>query len=286
LGSQVKTESELLFERYLTARKIRWTYEEPVEGATRRPDYRCVFDGEPARFEIKQFESDPANLPQGFGQFDPYPPVREKLKQAASQLKALKGKEACCVVLWNAGKPLVFLGPLAIYAAMLGDITFVFPFDPGCGMGDADQGHSTFGARGRMSRYDKAGRPIEPQATTISAVVVLSLLDIGVRRLEAAMTREEKELGRDLNASERWDRIQAAQGTNRDIGFKELRVVVHENPYAAKPLAASFGSGPYDERYGVDADGRLTRIFCGPSLRALEQEETAAGVKVNTFSFE
>jgi len=272
-----KTESELLFESYLAGQGIRSSYEPPVDGTARRPDYRAVIDHEPVRFEVKQFEADADDARLGSGVFDPYEPVRLKLNTAASQLKALKGKEACCVVLFNVNKPLVGLGPLAVLGAMLGDITFTFPVDTDSGIGDLDAGQSVFGARGSMVRPGRGERPPAPQKTTISATIVLSRLNLGERRLRVALRREEIVLGRDLTLNEVWERIQKATGTGDDVGLRELRVLVCENPSAAKPLPGSFGRGLYDERFAFDSSGRAVRTYVGDALAALENAEREVG---------
>ncbi len=69
-----------------------------------------------------------------------------------------------------------------------------------------------------------------------------------------------------------------AEGTEADGSISHLRIVVYENLYAVVPLTEAFGTGPYDERFGV-REGRLRRVFVGPSLEALEADERAVGVK-------
>src|SRR5665213_954937 len=95
----VKTQSELLFEEYLRAHDHSdWKDEAPIEGKPTNPDYRLEFKGVSYFFEVKEFEAQPPNL--GFGYFDPYGPLREKVNQAARQFKHYK-EFSCSVVLAN-----------------------------------------------------------------------------------------------------------------------------------------------------------------------------------------
>jgi hypothetical protein len=69
--------------------------------------------------------------------------------------------------------------------------------------------------------------------------------------------------------------IEAARGTERDISLRQLRVVVHENPYARKPFPEDIFRGVYDERYGAH-EGKILRKYAGAEIERLEAEEGRA----------
>lgn len=105
----------MLFEEYLTSHGYSdWTYEVPVEGKLKTPDYRLEH-GCSHFFEVKEFDS-PLPSP-GFGTYDPYGPIREKINQASRQFKEYK-EFPCSVVLANPKSAFVHLGdPWAIIGA-------------------------------------------------------------------------------------------------------------------------------------------------------------------------
>jgi len=267
-----KAESERLFESYLREASLGWAYEQLAGDSERRPDYRVVLEGHPTRFEVKQFEQDPKEeIPKGAFTYDPYPPLRKKIGEAAKQLHALKGKEACCVVLFNKDRLLIDLSPMMVFGAMLGDLGFTFPVDTRTGVGDIERGRTAFGERGKMIRY-KSEKAWAAQNTTISAVVVLSLLNMGQRWFQVQIRNEERALGRQYSLEEVLERMEQAAGTESDVSRSALRIVVCENPYAALRLG-SFAVGPYDERYGPNEAGELVRLFVGDELKKLEAAE-------------
>ncbi len=63
-----------------------------------------------------------------------------------------------------------------------------------------------------------------------------------------------------------------AAGTRSDRSLRNLRAVVHENPYALVGLPRHIFCGPHDERYG-QCDGCINRIFVGEEIEKLEAEE-------------
>lgn len=277
-----RTEGELAFEKYLRSVRLSFGFEEPVPGTTKRPDYRLTLAGQPARFEVKQFDPQPSDSFTGVRAFDPYPPVREKIEAARKKFKGLKGTGVpCSLVLFNNGKPLIFLNPLDVYAAMLGNIGITFPVDTRTGAGDMSQARQEFLHGGKMHRYSKDGRTaIAAQNTTISSIVVVGALSVGRIRFQIEVARAERELGRELSMEEHWDRLHEWDAREPGLGEAALRVIVCENPYAKTPLAAAFGRGPWDERFGP-VKGHIERLFVGDELKRLEEDKVAAGIKVN-----
>lgn len=279
------TEGELAFEVYLESVGLPFAFEEPVPGTAKRPDYRLTLDERASRFEVKQFDPRPEDFRSGAGMINPYPPLREKIESARKKFKGLKGMASCSLVLYNNGRPFIFLDPTHVYGAMLGDVGFTFPFDPKTGHGDVSQLEHAFLGGGKMHRYEKGTiNPIASQNTTISAIVVVCGLDIGYRRMAIAIALRERELGRDLSFDERVAMME--DWSRREPGLQEgtIRVRVYENPYAEVPLSPSFAMGAWDERFGAKPSGtNLTRLRVGSALEALEAEQTVAGIKVDPW---
>lgn len=121
-----RTVSERLFERYLRDRGQRWTYEKRFAGTLKRPDYTVVIGGQETVFDVKEFEATPDDVLTGVGAFDPYEAVRAKIHGVREQFKDLKHLP-CCLVLFNANKPLVDLRPMFVLGAMLGNAGITFP---------------------------------------------------------------------------------------------------------------------------------------------------------------
>jgi hypothetical protein len=269
-----KTISEQLFEAYLSASGLAdFRFEPPQDGTSRRPDYSLNVLNMEILFELKQFDQTAADFHFVGGAFDPYGPVREKIESARKKFKDLE-RFCCCLVLYNNDKPLVELGWQYIYGAMLGNLGFTIPVNTETGMGDESQTQRTFLGGGKMYRY-LDGHPKEAQNRTISAVLVLRQYMVGAKRFEIAMKRRERELGRKLELLECWDETERARGTACDLSLSQLRVIVHENPFARIPLPPELFRGPYDERYG-GPEGRVVRLFCGDQLAALEKEAREA----------
>jgi hypothetical protein len=267
-----KTESERLFEMLLGARGlVNFEFEPSIPGVNARPDYALMLPGDRVLFEVKEFQPAPEDFRLGFGQYDPYEPIRKKFQDASKKFKDLKS-EKCVIVLYNAGKPLVDLRWQFIYAAMLGDLTWSIPFDPGRGLlVDSSATEFKHGGRGSMHRH-KNGVATEPQKTRIYAIVVLDRLNIGKRRFKVAVQRREAQLGRDLTLEEYLGMSNNLRATGADFFLSELRAVVCLNPYSPHGFPEEIFSGPYDERYGP-SDGHIQRTFVGEQIQALEAEE-------------
>ncbi len=266
-----KTISEQLFEAYLNSSGLTdFRFEPQQDGTSKRPDYSLNVLNTEILFELKQFDPTVADFNLVGGAYDPYRPVREKIESARKKFKDLD-RFCCCLVLYNNDKPLVELGWQYIYGSMLGNMGFSTPVNTETGIADESQTQNKFMGGGKMYRY-LDGQPIAAQNKTISAIMVLQRYMIGSKRFELAMKRKEKELGHKLELLEFWDEIEGAKGTAFDLSLSQLRVIVHENPFARIQLPRELFRGPYDERY-AGSDGRVTKVFCGNRLAALEEEE-------------
>ncbi|MBI2956997.1 MAG: hypothetical protein HYY26_06785, partial [Acidobacteria bacterium] len=218
----------------------------------------------------KEFQPEPKDFGHGSGAYDPYGPIREKFEAARKKFKEMQD-HVCSLVLFNAGKPLVDLSWRFIYAAMLGNLAIQMPFDRERGVLQAEQARSVFHTGGKMIRY-AVDEPIEAQNTTISAIIVLQHLPLGGRRLSAAAKRREAELGRQLTIDEFWNFMASLRGSELDPGLRQLRVVVHDNPYARHQLSEQMFRGPFDERYGT-RDEMIVRLYAGEEVLKLEADE-------------
>jgi hypothetical protein len=274
---RIWTESETLFETYLNASGlINHSFEKAIEGTSARPDYALRFQGGEILFEVKEFHAAPEDFRLGSGAYDPYGPIRQKIDDGRSKFREFKD-HCCCLVLYNREKPLVDLSWQFIYGALLGNIAIRMPFDPARGLLSDQSETGFFGGGGKGIRYAKGTppTPLEPQNTTISAILVLEQMGVGRRRFGIALTRRQAELRRRLTLEEHLEEVQNARGTERDVSLSQLRVVVCENPYARIPLPRQLFCGPYDERHGPDEtrNDRIIRLFAGEQIKHLESQE-------------
>ena len=220
-------------------------------------------------FEVKEFRADGEDWRPGFGSYDPYPPLREKINAASKKFKDLD-THCCSLVLYNVDKPLIHLEWRFIYAAMLGNLGFSVPIDvPGLAVPADKEIRSVLTSGGKMHR-ERGGVPVAPQNQTISAIVVLEQFPIGQRRFLSFVKQMEQQRGTKLAIDEVINETERASGTDLDVSLRQLRVVVNENPYARIPLPTELFRGPYDERYG-GRDGLVQRLFQGDEIARLNE---------------
>jgi hypothetical protein len=273
-----KNDSELLFEQYLAMSKLsQFDFEKEFPGKTQRPDYYVeLSDQREVLFEVKEFRVTMDDFrPGGGGAYDPYQPIREKINQASQKFKEFKDY-CCCLVLFNREKPLVDLGWQFVYGAMLGNVGFKIPVNFETGVADEEKVEQTFMTGGKMLRY-KGLQPVGVQNQTISAILVLDLLQVGRRRFDAFVERLELERKGKLDVEEYTALIESCRGTERDITLMQLRGIAHENPHARFPLPDDVFAGPYDERYGARG-GRIQQLYEGAGLRSLPGDIDESGL--------
>jgi hypothetical protein len=263
-----KNKSELLFEGYLRSHgHHEFDFEPEMPCTVKHPDYRLHWNQQPILFEVKEFQADAHDFKSGFGSFDPYTPLREKINAAREKFKGLRDY-CCCLVLYNRNKPLVLLDWKFVYAAMLGDLAWSVPLDqPGRPKSAMRDITTIFTSGGKMHR-ERDKIPVAPQNQTVSAILVLGRVALGERFFRAHVQERECREQRLLSIEERLAEVELAQHTPRDHRWRPLRVVVHENPYARIPLPPDLFLGPYDERYG-ELDGRIQVLYRGSELGAL-----------------
>lgn len=127
--TKLPTASEVWFDAYLRANGYTWEVEPDLD-VPKRPDRLIHRDGLSAVCEVKQFDKDPLGWMRETGQggfFDEHKPVRGAVKQAADQLRPLKGRGLpLVVVLANPRGFHVSLSGQQVVFALYGDDTLVF----------------------------------------------------------------------------------------------------------------------------------------------------------------
>src|SRR5712692_2416070 len=100
-----------------------FSFEKDFAGTSSKPDYSLWHGDKEILFELKEFHATPADFRLGFGYYDPYGPIREKIEEGRRKFKDLEDF-SCCLVLYNRERPLVDLSWEFIYGAMLGNLAF------------------------------------------------------------------------------------------------------------------------------------------------------------------
>jgi hypothetical protein len=261
----MKNKSEMLLEGYLRGQGHNdFDFEPTIPGTTRRPDYQLRWHGGAVLLEVKEFRGTAEDFRAGFGVFDPYPPLREKIDAARDKFRKLK-QHCCCLVLYNVDKPLILLDWQHVYGAMLGNIGWSVPLDlSGRPAPEDAEIRSVFTRGGKMHR-ERAGVPYAAQNQTLSGIIVLGRVAAGERIFNAEMQAREEHQGWPLELEERLREMELASGTPSDFRRRPLRVVVHENPYARIQVPPELFRGPWDERYGA-RDGRIQQLFQGDEI--------------------
>jgi hypothetical protein len=162
------TAGELLFRDYLEAMKYPYEFEKEFPGKAKRPDFTVTKNGV-FLFDVKDFEP---YTPPGFGAYDPYPRIREKIEEGREEFKQFK-EFPCSLVLYNKGNVFVHLESVDIMlGSMYGDSGFTFPVDTKLGR-KAGPLKRAFLGRGKMVR------PNRTQNTTFGSDV--AVVAVGVR---------------------------------------------------------------------------------------------------------
>lgn len=274
-----QTESELLFEKYLTTNGYDdFEFEPTFPGKSRHPDYLLRWQQRELIFEVKERRRKPDG-PDTF-HCDPMAGIREEINEAYRKFREFKDFSRSLVI-YNAGDADTLLTPEWVFGAMLGDPGFTIALDVAAGALRHETGESVFlPKRGKMIRY-KTG---EMQNKTINAIVILEWCHFPNPAFEDAVAEatrvEERRLGQELTHEERavlmWDLVPGFRESGRGpTGFKAPRVVVCENPGAARQLPRTrqlprnFMCGPFDERWAI-VDGHLRPMYAGERVREIE----------------
>jgi hypothetical protein len=262
------TPGELLFQNYLDAMRYPYEFEKQFPGKKKRPDYTVNRNGE-FLFDVKDFEP---YMPLGFGGYDPYPRIREKIEEGRKKFKEFKGYP-CSLVLKNNGNAFVHLEtPDIMLGSMYGNAGFRVPVWLGNGPMPSERPDldRAFLGGGKMIR------PARYQNTTISALISLRHVGVGSRRIDKVWQerkRADESFGKKdlLAAYEEVSAVAAQRYPNFDPAEKQLGVIVWENAVARIPLSRELFTGrPYDERWGCE-DGHQLIVFRGEKLAELSE---------------
>jgi hypothetical protein len=264
------TTGELLFQDYLEAMQYSYGFERAFPGKSKRPDYTVTKNGV-FLFDVKDFA--PCNI-LGFGAYDPYSRIREKIEEGRRKFKEYK-EFPCSIVLWNNGRPLLHLHkPGIVLGAMYGDTGFKLPIDIATGTACGEL-EPAFLGRGKMLRY---GDGDNAKNKTISALITLRHVRVGDLRSDR-IWKERKRIDKSFGKLDPITAVQevfdeaAKRYPNFDAEETQLGVIVWENAVARIPLSRDLFTGPYDERWGYE-DRHQRIVFRGEKLAGLSEDET------------
>lgn len=252
-----RTISEQLFENYLVSQGfIEFRYEKSFEGKSKKPDYALSIRGKEYIFDVREFDFQDIS---GYGAYDSYIRVREKIKQSARKFEEYK-EYPCCLVLYKDNAPLVDIeSPEVMLGAMYGDYDIDMNFAAERGANDPGSYRLTLHDRGGIVSPDWPGA--RNKAT--SAVITLRYVAVGQKRLEKYI--EELSKNKDVTPAD-YSKIEV----DFDKRERQLGVIVWENAHAEIPFPRELFCGPYDATYGREGNV-IRRIFVGAGLQALEQ---------------
>jgi hypothetical protein len=252
----VKTYGELLFEKYLNARSIKFEYEPPLFSTSKLIDYVMEHPtyGQ-ILFEVKDIHNP---LPAcSFGAFDPYRPIRAHIVKGAEKFKDLPDALCALVLVASPDSFVNLLQPHVMLGAMYGDLGFTVPFNPELGHHDASQIESKFFVgKGKMVR------PNQFLNTRIAALI--SLVDYNTFPKEAVQY-----LKTDDGRTE--DERQADLWEGRTNITQDLTpcITVWENGTAKRRLPQDIFRGDMDAWWTCDEEGQ-SRSFVGQRRLALK----------------
>jgi hypothetical protein len=238
---------EIAFEQYLRENKIRFTYEKVWRGKRKRPDYTIRRKPRPVILDVKELTTDVNHFP--------YDWIREKINVASEQFSEFKDCP-CAIVMFCNNLSLVHLKTSwIVLGGMYGNYGISIPFNNKLGRFDGDEASTGFLKNGKMMQPHWSA----PQNTTISALITLQEINVGLARTYDYYHRTQPRgmihYDPDLQAKVSFNPTETHYG-----------VIVWENEYAAVPFPRDFFTGPYDERWGSNRDGKVKRIFRGEKL--------------------
>jgi hypothetical protein len=287
-----KTESEKLFQRYLESRELRnFEYHPRLPGSKKRPDFCLKYAGKRILLEVKELDPpqpDPQVMDQNKallgkdearkthatrGGFkicarwtDPCLRICTAIEEAWKQLRDFPN-DICCIVLYDTSTPgATKLGPEDVYGAILGRVRWFIPHDPQHGF-LPEESFPMFSPEGGEMRWETG----EPHKNNISAILVLDQFPVGKYRFFSTAPARNPALSSLERAVGTHDAMKLSRGTQRHVSYKEVRVIVHQNPSATRKLPRDIFCGPYDVRYG-EQKGRIERISAGREIRKLEAQ--------------
>lgn len=268
-----RTQSETLLPEYFRAHGLTDIEVEPaIENSNNRPDYRLRADGTEVLLEVEDFSAKPEDLRVRGGTYNPYGPVRETISAARRKFKDME-EHCCCLVLQNQEKLRIGLNWQIVIGAMLSDLGPPLSASTITGKGEISKTEHFAQGDGGTTEH----MAIAPENTIVSAIIVVERYAIGEKRFRLFVHEREQELGRELSVGECLQSVEQSAGTERELSLNQIRVRVHENPYARVPLDRRLFRGPFDERYGVVEDpNRWGQIYAGRGVAEFERQSAAA----------
>ena len=243
---------ELLFERYLAENGCTFEHE-PDLGVSTRPDYLVHRDGAEVVCEVKSFPQPAIPAPSRDGSpvtaAEILAPVRNKIRDAARQLRPLRDRDrALVVVLALAENSPVVLGAAMMLSAMYGDLTLRAEAQSQA----AEGGKWYFGRNGRLRNdhpYISAVAVHQRRTASDEALIGLYVGGAFARAPAEAPSASadfegEPEDGRPID------------GENQEF----LYVEVYETANAAPRIPTGILEGSRDTRWAADvATARVVR---------------------------
>ncbi|QQG50092.1 MAG: hypothetical protein HZB70_00710 [Candidatus Berkelbacteria bacterium] len=202
------------------------------------------------------------------GSFDPYAPLRQKIKKARAQFAG--STDYPCILYVKDNTHRAVTDPMFVYGAMFGNIAVSMPIDADTGTADIDQQSLFFGSGGRM---------VDPhrgtwQNQTISAVGILRSIypDRMKSRYEEQLAELVKEC--DVHDQGSLDKyLSSASGLEEtltkegyDLQKEVASVTYHKNPTSHLQLPGKFYGGKYDYVYDYDLQTGEIKLLSKPSL--------------------
>ena len=92
----MKNKSEMLLEGYLRAHGLTFTFETPIPGSSKVPDYTVPFKGQDILLEVKEFQAESGDFGRtgaAFG-FDPTPSCERRSIRAATSSQSSRSTAA------------------------------------------------------------------------------------------------------------------------------------------------------------------------------------------------
>ena len=256
-----RTTGERLFEGYLRSQSITdFEYEKEREGKRKRPDYTVRLDRE-YLFDVKDFTY--TEVPE-CGSYDTYQQLRSKIGEIREQFREYK-EWPCCAVLYNDNAHLVDLNtPMIMQGAMYGDLGITMKFDTRTGSIVKGSERAEFLSGGKMLLRGMKGGTAQARNTTIGALITLRHVRPGYARLCKDLRDRKGQPGFSLGD---W------VGAERDFDHEEEHVglIVWENAFARIQFPRYLFCGDYDERYGLDDEGTLRRVYTGRGVLDFEE---------------
>lgn len=256
-----RTAGELLFEEYLRTQGVTdFEYEKVRPGKRKKPDYTVTLDHE-YLFDVKDFTY--TDAPK-FGTLDPYQRLRSKTGEFREQFREYK-EWPCCAVLYNDNAHHVdLLTPMIVQGALYGNAGVTMKFDAKTGQFIKGSEREEFLSGRKMLLRGKRSETAQVRNTTISALITLRKVRTGYARLCNDLRERKEILGFSLGS---W--VCAERDFNQDE--EHPGVIVWENAFARLPFPRYLFCGRYDERYGLDGEGSLRRIYAGEGVLEFER---------------